>query len=217
MQTCFSSDKIDDYLLQRLTEEEARAWEEHYFNCPDCFRDMSEREELMAVIKSRGPEIFDEPRASAWTEPSRVEKFLNFFTPRRWVFVSLAVIALIVIVFGVMPRQRPAPPHFVLDGEEVLRGETLTLISPVIDVTEPPPVFEWKTLPDADEYKVSLYAETLIWSVTTKNNSVALPEEIKAQLAPEQKYSWQVKAFSLQGQLIAVSSRLHFQISPAVQ
>jgi len=30
-----------------------------------------------------------------------------------------------------------------------------------------------------------------------------------------QKYSWQVKAFSPKGTLIAVSSRVQFQVSPA--
>jgi len=217
MSSSCSDERIDAYLLHRLTDEEARAFEEHYFNCPACFEEVVERERLIAVVKSRGREIFEEPREATAAEPSRPGKLLGVFSPSRWVFVGLSVAAVIVIVFGLMPRSRLAPPRFVLDGEEVLRGETLTLISPVIDVAAAPPVFEWSLLPDAAEYKVSLYADTLLWSQTTTGNRLVLPEEVKAKLAPGQRYSWQVKAFSLQGQLVAVSSRLHFKIGPSSQ
>jgi hypothetical protein len=50
------------------------------------------------------------------------------------------------------------------------------------------------------------------WSDTTKKNFVVLPEDIKKSLASGEKYSWQVKAFSTEGTLISVSSRVQFKI-----
>jgi hypothetical protein len=215
MKKCFKDNEIDMYILGRLPEDEARVFEEHYFNCPRCFQRVAEREELVSVIKARGDEIFVRSSIAEAEKPSWVHKVLDFFTPRQWVFVSLTVLALLVIIFGFMPRQRPPAPHFVLDGEDVLRGESLTLISPMIDIKGTPASFEWKALEGAAEYKVSLYGQTLIWSATTKDSRMSLPPEVKAKLVPGQKYSWQVKAFSPQGLLVAVSSRVHFAISPA--
>jgi hypothetical protein len=64
------------------------------------------------------------------------------------------------------------------------------------------------------EYKIFVYNSTLLWTETTKENRVAIPEEVKKLMTAGQKYSWQVKAFSPKGALIAVSSRVRFQITP---
>ncbi len=216
MKTCFADEEIDAYLLKRLSEEEARTFEEHYFNCPRCFREVSARDELVRVIKSRGPEIFSKPSPAAVPKPSRTGRVLDFFTPRQWAFVSLTVIALMVIIFAGLPRSRPAPPHFVLDGEDILRGESLTLISPVIGIKGMPTSFKWRSFEGAGEYKVYLYdGATPIWTSVTKDTRMIIPEDIKAKLTSGQRYSWQVKAFSPEGRLISISSRVHFEINPA--
>jgi hypothetical protein len=210
---CVKDEVIDAYLLHRLSEAEEKEFEEHFFNCRKCFRRVEERDELLTVIKTRGAEIFPKTTPRVETRPSLATRFLDFFTPRQWVFVTLTVIALLVIVFGYMPGRRPAPPRFVLDGENIVRGETLTLISPVIDVRSVPVAFEWRPLDGAADYKVSLYDENLIWSASTKETRIALPADVQSKLEPGRKYSWQVKAFSPQGLLVSVSSRVHFQIS----
>lgn len=215
MKNCFADEDIDAYLLRRMSEEEIRSFEEHYFNCPRCFQEVAARDELIRVIKSRGPEIFNEPSPAFVPKPSRTHQVLGFFTPRQWAFVSLTVIALLVIIFAGIPRSRPAPPHFVLDGEDILRGESLTLISPVIDIRGTPASFEWRSFEGAAEYKVSLYeGTTSIWTAVTKDDRMVIPEDVKAKLAPGHRYSWQVKAFSREGGLISVSSRVHFKIIP---
>jgi hypothetical protein len=214
MKNCFSDEQIDAYLLKRMDEEEARSFEEHYFNCPRCFDEVARRDELIRVIKTRGREIF--AGASPAAARSRATRVWSFFTPRQWAFVSLTVAALLVVIFVGLPRSRPAPPHFVLDGEDILRGESLTLISPVIDIKGAPASFEWKALDGAAVYKVSLYEDSgLLWSDETRDSRLAVPESVKARLVPGHRYSWQVKAFSPQGLLISVSSRVQFEIGPA--
>jgi anti-sigma factor RsiW len=58
MKKCLFADQIDDYLLNRLEGEAQEQFEEHYFNCPSCFRQMEERDALVSTIKSRGAWIF---------------------------------------------------------------------------------------------------------------------------------------------------------------
>jgi len=73
MNSCRFRQAIDDYLLQRLGEEEKAGFEEHFFNCRDCFEELKAREEILRVIKARGGEIFTggaEPAGEA-IEPGR--------------------------------------------------------------------------------------------------------------------------------------------------
>lgn len=51
---------IDDYLLGRLTQEERKKLEKHYFSSPCFFRKILEREEVISVVKNRGNIIFQD-------------------------------------------------------------------------------------------------------------------------------------------------------------
>ncbi len=215
MKKCQFERQIDDYLLNRLEGEERDIFEEHYFNCPACFQKMQEKEELISAIKTRGAWIFkEEPAAEKKAFIPSLEKIYSVFTPRQWATVAVAAALLLIAIFGVLPRWRPASPQFVLSEKEVVRGKSLSLISPVIDVRAVPAYFEWTKLGENVEYRISIYNEKLLWTATTKDNRIALPEEIRKLMTAGQKYSWQVRAFSEKGTLIAVSSRVQFQIQP---
>jgi hypothetical protein len=118
-----------------------------------------------------------------------------------------------VIIFAVVPRPQAPVPDFFLTDEETIRGSSITLISPVIDMNQIPSSFEWKKLGEDIEYQVAIYNHGLLWKATTKENRITLPDEVKAKMAPGEKYSWQVKAFSSEGTLMAVSSRVQFKIA----
>jgi hypothetical protein len=215
MKNCDFKSQIDDYLLNRLEETAKDKFEEHYFNCPSCFRMMEEREALISTIKTRGAWIFKEEAASeqrdwvpAW------KRALSSFTPRQWATAGIAAAVLAVAVFGVLPRLRQASSQFVLSESDVVRGASLTLLSPVIDVKAVPSYFEWREFGQDVEYKIFVYNSTLLWTETTKENKIAVPEEVKKLMVAGQKYSWQVKAFSPKGTLIAISSRVQFQVTP---
>jgi len=206
---------IDRYLLNKMGEGERNEFEEHYFNCASCFAKMTERDEVIGVLK-REKSVFAaevrpaiETRAAAWHD-----RVFAFFTPKQWVLAGAAA-ALLVAVLTVTPLLRNAPPEFVLNGEETVRGSSLTLISPVIDIHAVPAYFEWKKLGEDVQYQVSIYNGQLLWKTSTTDNTVSLPDDIKSRMIAGQKYSWQVKAFSKQGTLIAVSSRVQFTVNPA--
>lgn len=216
MKRCPFEKHIDDYLLNRLEGGDRDAFEEHYFNCPSCFRQLEERDELITAVKTRGAWIFKpEPRAEKKSLVPTFEKVFSYFTPRQWATVAAAAAVLLVAVFGVLPRFKASPPQFVLSESEVVRGASLTLMSPVIDTETPPAYFEWKSLGQDVEYKISLYNSGLLWSATTRDNRIPVPEDVRAKMGAGQKFAWQVRAYSAQGTLIAVSSRVEFQIKTA--
>jgi hypothetical protein len=215
MKKCHYADLIDDYLLDRLEGVVKEQFEEHYFNCPSCFQMMEERHALVSTIKARGAWIFKEESPAgrrdwipAW------KRALASFTPRQWATAGVAAAVLLFAVFGVLPRFQGKTPQFVLSDNEIVRGESLTLISPVIDVRAVPAYFEWKQLGEDIEYKIFVYNSSLLWAATTRETRIAVPDEVKQQMVAGQKYSWQVKAFSPKGTLIAVSSRVQFLVSP---
>jgi hypothetical protein len=216
MRKCLYTDQIDDYLLNKLEGGAKEQFEEHYFNCPSCFRQMEERDALISTIKSRGAWLFKDKAASerrdwvpAW------KRALSSFTPWQWATAGVAAALLLVVVFSVLPQFRGTSPQFVLSETEVVRGESLTLMSPIIDVKSVPTFFEWKSLGQEVEYKISLYNGGLLWSALTRDSRIAVPEETRQQMRSGQHFAWQVRAFSARGTLIAVSSKVQFQIAPA--
>jgi hypothetical protein len=215
MKKCQYADMIDDYLLNRLEGPAKEQFEEHYFNCSSCFQMMEERDALVSTIKARGAWIFkEEPKAGRTDWVPAWKRALASFAPRQWAAVGLAAAVVLFAVFGILPRFQGQTPQFVLSDNEIVRGESLTLISPVIDVRSVPAYFEWRKLGEDVEYKIFVYNGSLLWTETTRDTRIPVPDQVKQQMVAGQNYSWQVKAFSPQGTLIAVSSRVQFQVSP---
>ena len=216
MKKCLFADQIDDYLLNKLEGEPKEQFEEHYFNCQSCFHQMEERDALVSTIKTRGAWIFREKPASERREwVPAWKRALASFTPRQWATVGAAAASVLVVVFGLLSQFRSSSPQFVLNETEVVRGESLTLMSPIIDVRSVPTYFEWKSLGQDVEYKISLYNGELLWTASTRENRILVPEETRQRMRPGQRFAWQVRAFSSNGTLIAVSSKVQFQIEPS--
>ena len=218
MKKCKFDDLIDSYLLNKLEREERENFEEHYFNCQRCFEKMVGREELMNVVKNKGQMIFaDEERQEEKKEVLFIEKILSFLTPRQWAYAAVSVALVLIVLLNVVPllKKTPQPPFFLdLDKEERIRGESISLISPVIDIKTVPSQFMWAPLGNDVEYKISIYFNHQpFWTNTTKENTISLPEDVKNRMEASRKYSWQVKAFSPQGILLAVSPKVQFKIT----
>ncbi len=213
MRKCKFEGMIDGYLLNRLGQKEIESFEEHYFNCHSCFKKLQERELIIRTIKNH-PEVLTQESEAREHFFSRLKTELAaMFTPRQLVMAGVTAVLLLVVIFALVPRQRIPAPNFFLTDEETVRGSSITLISPVIDMDQVPVSFEWKKLGENIEYQVSIYNNELIWKATTRDNHITLPEEVRARMVPGEKYSWQVKAFSADGTLIAVSSKVQFKIS----
>ncbi len=214
MRNCKLKEKIDDYLLNRLSEEEKDRFEEHYFNCSSCFETLVERDELISVIKSRGSTLFkDEYVAQSAKGETWLEKVSSFLTPGQWATVGVAALLFVIVTFAILPLFKPSSTQFFINEDRV-RGGSITLISPIWESDTVPPKFEWKKLGEDVEYKIYIYNNgDVLWKYRTKENFLVLPQEVKAMLASGEKYSWQVKGFSPDGSLISVSSRVQFKIN----
>lgn len=220
MKNCNSKVQIDDYLFNRLDEDKKEEFEKHYFNCPSCFKKMAERNELIAVVKSKGQTIFkDEYIAEAAKGETWLEKITSFLTPRQWAFSTVSAALLLVAIFYVIPNLKTTTPQFYINEDAFAvrtANNKITLISPIIDTKTVQSRFEWDFEERENvEYKVYIYnnGDTL-WSGTTTENFIVLSEQEQAKLLMKagEQYSWQVKAFSPEGTIISISGKVRFKI-----
>lgn len=212
MKKCEFEDWIDDYLLNRLDEKKKEKFEEHYFNCLHCFERMEERNELISVVKNKGSMIFQEEHARKKAEvPFWFENVVSFLTPKQWAMAGVSAVLVLLAIFFIIPNLKTTTPQFIMNDDTV-RGEPIILLSPLKDIKIVPSKFRWMKLGKDVEYRIYIYDSELLWTSTTKDNAISLPEEVKQQMKAGEKYSWQVKAFSQEGSLIAVSSQAEFRI-----
>lgn len=218
MKNCNSKVQIDDYLFNRLDEDTKEEFEEHYFNCPSCFKKMAEKNELIAVVKSKGQTIFkDEYIAEAAKGETWLEKFTSFLTPRQWALSTVSAALLLAAIFYVIPNLKTTTPQFYID-EDAFTVRTadnkIALLPPITDRKTVQSKFEWEKLERKDvEYTVYIYSNgDILCSETTKENFILLTEHVKLLMTADKKYSWQVKAFSPEGTIISISSKVQFNI-----
>ncbi len=209
MRKCKFEDLIDNYLLSRLEKDKKKKFEEHYFNCSYCFEKMVERDELISVIKYKGDMIFqdqlvvEETKGVTW-----VKKVVSLLTPKQWAATAVSACLFLIICclfLYVIPNRRPTlPPGSIVD-ESIVRGTQ-------IKIKVIPAKIEWPELGEDVEYKIYIYDKgDKLWSATTTENFIVLPEEVKSLMTLGKIYSCEVKAFSPLGPLKA-SGKTQFKI-----
>jgi hypothetical protein len=227
MKICQTEICVDDYLLDRLNEAGREEFEDHYFNCPACFETVSERAEMIAVIKEQGKSVFKEQLTTQPAKSGLMARALALLSPRQWAAAAVSTVLIVVAVIGIMPRPNNTTSLEFFVNDDVVRGDSVTLISPVINSSDVPKEFRWESSGEGVGYRISLYSHLqmqgegqgyvhepeLLWSGDTAETSIFLPDEVASKMAAGGKYSWQVRAFSAEGSLIAVSSRAQFQIT----
>jgi len=209
MKNCKFDVLIDNYLLNRLDGDKKKEFEEHYFSCPNCFEKMVERDELISVIKYKGDMIFkdqhvaEENKGVTWTE-----NIVSLLTPKQWATTAVSAFLLLIIfglIFYVIPNRGTTPPTFSILDDSTERGTQ-------IKIKVIPAKIEWSELGEDVEYKIYIYDKSdKLWSTTTKENFIVLPEEVKKRMTLGEIYYCEVKAFSPQGTLKA-SGKTQFQI-----
>ena len=214
MRKCKFEDMIDGYLLNKLGERDKELFEEHYFNCPACFEELQARSLIINTIKNH-PEVLtsEEVRVKVPLAARLKRELAAVFNVRQLAMAGIISLIFVAVIIAVVPKRQALLPDFTLTDTETVRGSSITLISPVIDMNQVPSFFEWKKLGENVEYQISISNHELLWKTTTKENRVVLPDEVKAKMVPGERYSWQVKAFGPDGSLIAVSSRVQFLVS----
>ena len=208
MKKCKFSEKIDDYLLGKLSAEEAESFEKHYFECPACFSEMTLRNEIINVVR-QGMDLSPRPVAAraarrAWSPAG--------FSPAKWAVAGISVVLLLVVGWLVVPRSGQVSPQFVLNSNQVVRGTPIQVISPKADLTSVPDYMEWREAGENLDYRVTISNGNLLWSLTTKETRITIPEGIKKLIVDNTEYSWQVKAFDQAGTLTSASIPTAFKV-----
>ncbi len=90
---------VDDYLMDILPKETKEAFEEHYFNCDECFQELRFKEEAVAIIKVEGASIFAKYLSSKLIKTRKTAKPGLFKLPKRLpAFVFASVFAVITLL-----------------------------------------------------------------------------------------------------------------------
>ena len=119
MKKCKFENLIDDYLFGRLDETQKEKFEEHYFNCPQCFEKMEQTDQMIAVIKANGSEIFRDVYAPQKTKRFLLEPVLTFLTPRQWAMAVVSAALVLVVAIGIIPNLKTTSPEFFINDDLV--------------------------------------------------------------------------------------------------
>lgn len=196
--TCARVDEKDldlRYLTGRLSDQEAEAFEAHYFTCDRCWALVQQGAPVRAVRLPPAPAAARQARR----RPS---------TYRLWLPLALAA-GLAALAFGLWPRQ---PPAFPSDG---LRGDTHTL--PVrIDALPATLGASWPPVRDAGRYRVRLHRPDggLVMERETSDTSISLSRDSLALRPDDSTLFWLVEALSRTGTVVARSPLVPQRLSP---
>ena len=170
---------------------------------------------ITAKLRNRAPEIFDPLPA----RPERVPWWKSLIAGSAFPRAAVALGSLLLVVSGVLyVRQNSAPAlHPAIDsGPEIVRSNSIALISPIGDVSRRPSALEWRALQGAANYEVHLMEvdHSELWATRVSGTQVALPPEVQAKELPEKSLLWTVSAFDSSGRRIGESSPEKFRLAP---
>jgi hypothetical protein len=153
--------------------------------------------------RSLQPEAAPSPRRSWWQV--------------RWLGPGAAAVAaaLIIGAVGLEWRHRGAPPIDVSTGaEDTLRSGGITLISPRGDITEAPAQIQWQVVAGAARYEIKLLEvdHTVLWSGSTGDSRIEIPQTARSQIVPAKTLLLQVRAVDSAGRIVAESELSRFRL-----
>lgn len=83
---------ISRYISGDLPENEAKAFEEHFFGCELCFSQLKAADDALNIIKQEGRSAFHSEKSL-----EKSNNFLELFSPKRIVFAAAVVTALFLV------------------------------------------------------------------------------------------------------------------------
>jgi hypothetical protein len=192
-QTCPIADADTDtrYLAGSLTDAEAEAFEEHYFECDTCWKAVQRGAEIRSAL-SQSPRIVEKR-----TTPAVLRQPIK----RRTWWPALAAAAVIVVAVGLwkfpLATQRSAAVTESGQTAEPTRG---TVEEPSISTTASGHTLtaSWPHTPQARTYRVRLIAEDgrLLLERELADTSIVIPLEAVSGSNPEIPIYWKVEGLN---------------------
>ena len=198
----------------------------HVEACPHCQTELSLLREFQsgAVRESEAKPVrliterLRARSAAILPAPSSVDDpwWKSLWTARWLSPVALAAAAvLIFIAVGVQWRQTaPSLRAPAASEQEVLRSNTLVVLSPSGDIQQPPVELRWQPAPGAVKYRVRLLEvdHTELWSTETTADHTDLPSQTQGQIVPHKTLLWEVSAIDGSGRIVAESNSVRFRL-----
>jgi hypothetical protein len=197
------------YLAGALSEEEAEAFEEHYFGCDRCWstvqlgRDVRAANGAAAETKDQPPALTVERAAGAGP---------TAFTRRRWWPLLLAA-SVAVLAIGVWQWGDRAP---VGPMRDVLRGPADS-IHAVASTRGRTLVLSWQRTASADRYGVRLQKSdaNVIVERVVGDTSFAIPRDSLGGVTDRERVYWEVRALDSLRRTIARSRLIATEVPSA--
>ena len=188
------------YLAGTLSDEEAEAFEEHYFGCDRCWSTVQLGLEVRASHEAAARD--PQPRAPALRVERAPPDATVRLTGRRWWPLALAA-SIAILVVGVW--QRGDRSEGVPSGDG-FRGSTDSLLV-VASLRGSTLVASWSATPNADRYGVRLQKSdaTLIVERVIADTSMAISRDSLSGVATGERVYWEVRALDALGRTIARS------------
>jgi anti-sigma factor RsiW len=184
MNNCQNRSFLDEYLLGRLSDPDRDAFEEHFFNCKQCFRDVRDGQALLAAIRTHGQRIFADGKARRLPRAGWLRLL-------PYAFAGTAV--LLAAWIGLRPRpQLPDLMPMTAPVSDAVRGAAVAPIAPLGSQSQAPSILDW--------------------SARSAEARIELPADVRAKLLPGLEYRWQVRAFAPQGGFLGASEYAVFRL-----
>jgi hypothetical protein len=170
--------RIDDFLLAKLSPEDAETFEIHLFGCPECFEDLRLREQMVKLIKEeRVTAVEDYARQRSPQKPLGVIRSIAEFLRFRqniWIYAGAAAVLLIGFFITQLLRRQETPDIYAANFVELLHLESragqalrsgdfsLSVISPQIGENFTGEIlFRWEIEKEGEKFSAPLELKIL--------------------------------------------------------
>ncbi|MGH7451612.1 MAG: zf-HC2 domain-containing protein, partial [bacterium] len=122
--TCEITDRdqrIDDFLLAKLSPEDADAFEIHLFGCPECFEELRLREQMVKLIKEEHLTAVAPSLSKRKQGLGVIQSILDFFQSRQsiWIYAGAAAVLLIGFLVTQLLRRQASPDIYAANFVEL--------------------------------------------------------------------------------------------------
>lgn len=181
-------DLVPLYLAGKLTEEDAEAFEAHYFGCPTC------REDVRAGAALR--ELYGKPAVAASERPAP--------PGRSWLpLAAAAAIAFVGLGVWQLSRRTSEEP-----GRPVLRGPSAEVLVVKIETAPQGGVeLSWPPHPRAAVYQIQVFAAdgTRVWGAEANEPRLSIGSGVLPSPGPGKSFEVEVQALDSMQQVVATS------------
>jgi len=225
---CPEMEQLGRYADGHVEPAQRRVVEQHVAGCGHCQAELALLREFEAAnvrpeeqrpvewirarLQARAGEVYEgtsKPEARSWWQ--------TIFAPPMLGRAALVLGCLLILVSGSLYLRRGSAP--VLNtgsGAEVMRSNDVLLLAPRGDLAAAPTSFEWQAFPGAVRYQVQIMEVdgSELWRGETAVVQIAIPDLVRARMAPAKSMVWQATAFDASGRKIGESNPEKFRVLP---